>query len=265
MKKKIVSLALVAALAAICIVGASLAYFTDTDEKTNTFTAGGVKIELIEQQRDKVNGTLETFENDKMLYPIVGSAQGEKDKWGMPVAKNYLDKIITVKNLDQDAYIRVYVATPKNLLAEETKNNPLHSNLGNRFMPNGDFNADTNNQNADFYANWKYDNESFETKIDGIDYVVDYYTYKKALTKDEVTGSACIVGFYLDKDVNTRTDENGKTIYTITKNGVTSDLDFDFSKGVKIPVYAVGVQADGFDDADAAIEAAFGKNFNPWK
>ena len=44
MKKKIVSLALVAALAAICIVGASLAYFTDKDNADNTFTVGNVKI-----------------------------------------------------------------------------------------------------------------------------------------------------------------------------------------------------------------------------
>lgn len=45
MKKKITALFLCVALAAIAIVGASLAYFTDTDNKTNTFTVGGVKID----------------------------------------------------------------------------------------------------------------------------------------------------------------------------------------------------------------------------
>ena len=43
MKKKITALFLCVALAAIAIVGASLAYFTET----NTFTVGGVKIVLI--------------------------------------------------------------------------------------------------------------------------------------------------------------------------------------------------------------------------
>ena len=48
MKKKITALFLCVALAAIAIVGASLAYFSDTDNKTNTFTVGGVKIDLID-------------------------------------------------------------------------------------------------------------------------------------------------------------------------------------------------------------------------
>lgn len=51
MKKKITALFLCVALAAIAIVGASLAYFTDTDSETNTFAVGNVKIDLIEQER----------------------------------------------------------------------------------------------------------------------------------------------------------------------------------------------------------------------
>ena len=48
MKKKITAIFLCVALAAIAIVGASLAYFTDTKSATNTFTVGNVKIDLIE-------------------------------------------------------------------------------------------------------------------------------------------------------------------------------------------------------------------------
>ena len=33
---------------------------------------------------------------------------------------------------------------------------------------------------------------------------------------------------------------------------------------VNCPVYAVAVQADGFDSVDAAVTAAFGADFNPW-
>ncbi|MBR6312859.1 MAG: SipW-dependent-type signal peptide-containing protein, partial [Oscillospiraceae bacterium] len=87
-KKKILTIAISVALVAILVVGASLAYFTDTKEATNTFTVGGVKIELLEQQRAHDNEgnlttTLENFEQDKLLMPIVGSAQGEKDALGM--------------------------------------------------------------------------------------------------------------------------------------------------------------------------------------
>lgn len=48
MKKKIIALCLVVALAATAIVGGTLAYFTDTDDATNTFTVGNVDITLTE-------------------------------------------------------------------------------------------------------------------------------------------------------------------------------------------------------------------------
>ena len=50
MKKKITALCLCVALLAVAVVGASLAYFTDTDKATNTFTVGNVKIDLIESR-----------------------------------------------------------------------------------------------------------------------------------------------------------------------------------------------------------------------
>ena len=50
MKKKITAIFLCVALVAIAIVGASLAYFTDTKTATNTFTVGNVKIDLIESK-----------------------------------------------------------------------------------------------------------------------------------------------------------------------------------------------------------------------
>lgn len=55
MKKKIIALCLVVALALTAVVSGSLAYFTDTDAKTNTFTVGSVDIELLESQYHRVN------------------------------------------------------------------------------------------------------------------------------------------------------------------------------------------------------------------
>lgn len=53
MKKKIVSLVLVAALAFTALVGTTLAYFTDNDDNAkNTFTVGNVEIELTEPKWD---------------------------------------------------------------------------------------------------------------------------------------------------------------------------------------------------------------------
>ena len=50
MKKKITALCLCVALLAVAVVGASLAYFTDTKSAINTFTVGNVSIELIESR-----------------------------------------------------------------------------------------------------------------------------------------------------------------------------------------------------------------------
>ena len=50
MEKKLTAIFLCVALVAIAVVGASLAYFTDTKSATNTFTVGNVKIDLIESR-----------------------------------------------------------------------------------------------------------------------------------------------------------------------------------------------------------------------
>ena len=247
-KRKILSLALTLCMVAILAVGGTLAYFTDTDNANNTFTVGNVQIELVEQERGE-NG-LQDFTQNKKLMPIVGSAQGEKDEMGLPVAENYVDKIITVKVNDnsEEAYVRVYVAIPTALDNVDPGQNILHFNIGNKF--------ETGNYTAADHANWGAETlVATAYEIDGVDYNVYYRTYNKAMAENTETGSAAYVGFYFDAGV----DHNG-TNYTI--NGEV--INFDFSNGVTIPVYAIGAQTAGFDTADAALEAAFGTNYNPW-
>ena len=53
MKRKILALVLCVAMLAIAVVGGTLAYFTDTDAKTNTFTVGNVDITLTEPKWDE--------------------------------------------------------------------------------------------------------------------------------------------------------------------------------------------------------------------
>ena len=52
MKKKIVAFMLVISMLAIALIGGTLAYFTDTDAKNNTFTVGNVDITLTEPEWD---------------------------------------------------------------------------------------------------------------------------------------------------------------------------------------------------------------------
>ena len=55
MKKKLIATSLVVAMLAIAVIGGSLAYFTDNDSATNTFTVGNVKIDLLESTLHREN------------------------------------------------------------------------------------------------------------------------------------------------------------------------------------------------------------------
>ena len=264
MKKKLTAIFLCVALVAIAVVGASLAYFTDTDNETNTFTVGNVKIDLIEKQRvvdDEGNKTteLEDFEQEKKLYPLVGSAQGEKDELGMPTAKNYVDKMVTIKNTGSEkAYIRAYFAIPSALDdGYETFNagmNILHFNFGNKVAEDGTVTSTYGNE-----WNWQHDGKwnYFETTIDGIAYNVYYADYYQAVDAGATT-EQFVQGVYLDKSFDMK---DGKP-YAFDKE-FEVDAAWDWSK-VSCPVYAVACQAEGFDNATDAITAAFGANYNPW-
>ena len=81
MKKKITAIALVVCLVAVAVVGGSLAYFTDEEKATNTFTVGNVDITLTEPKWDVEKAT---------LIP------------GREIAK---DPTITVGEKSQDAYV----------------------------------------------------------------------------------------------------------------------------------------------------------------
>ena len=257
MKKKITAIFLCVALLATAIVGASLAYFTDTDNETNTFTVGNVKIDLIEEERDGNGGTKE-FTQGKKLYPIVGSAQGEKDALGMPTAKNYVDKMVTIENTGSEkAYIRAYFAIPSALDdGYETFNagmNVLHFNFGNK-VENG---VITSTEGVEWI--WTHDGKwnYFETEIDGIKYNVYFADYYQAVDAGATT-EQLVQGVYLDKTFDIK---DGKC-YAFGEE-VTLDDGWDWSK-VSCPVFAVACQAEGFDSASEAVTAAFGANYNPW-
>lgn len=253
MKKKIMALCLVVALAAVAVIGGTMAYFTDNDSADNTFTVGGVDIALIEQQVNKDGTALEDFEQNQVLMPIVGSAQGEKDKFGQPVAANYVDKIVTIENTGKsDAYVRAYFAIPSALDdGYETFNagaNVLHFNFGNKDGAST-YGVQWNWMHGD---KWNY----FETTIDDVAYNVYYADYYQTLPAGKTT-EQFVSGVYLDSHVDMK---DGKYVDTRFPNADLSIL----NGTVSCPVYAVAVQAAGFDSADAAVTAALGEQYNPF-
>lgn len=96
MKKKILALSMCIALAAIAIVGASLAYFTDTKTATNTFTMGNVQIKLDETD-------VKNPEGDRVAsnaYDVYPGAVVTKDPIVHNVGQNaaYIRATINVEN-----------------------------------------------------------------------------------------------------------------------------------------------------------------------
>ena len=191
----------------------------------------------------------------------------------MPIAANYVDKIVTVNNVGQsDAYIRVIVAVPSEL---DWSDGPLHWNLGNNFK-------------TEYFDKYTYDKEvSWELVHKGVDITVDDETYDyniytityatpvngsvyAAANDDEVTSTpfAAIVGFYLDSSVDNRivkeTAEDGKVTEKIVYTFNGNDIKYDLTKGVTIPVFAQAVQSAGFATAADAFDAA-NLPTNPWE
>ena len=100
MNKKILTLVLVAALA-LTAVGGTMAYFTDNDAKTNTFTMGDVKIHIDEWMEK--DGEWVKYEDQQKLAPIAQS-------------KAPFNKMVeTVNDGSEDAYIRTFITCPAKL------------------------------------------------------------------------------------------------------------------------------------------------------
>ena len=136
MKKKLTALCLCVALLAVAVVGASLAYFTDTKSATNTFTVGNVKIDLIESRYHRqgsgssgdtsipaptqtangmdyvANGatiyTDEEIKADAANYSAYISERGKN----MVPGKNIAKSPYVINTGANDAYIRIRVMIP---------------------------------------------------------------------------------------------------------------------------------------------------------
>ena len=226
MKKKILALCLCVALAATAIVGASLAYFTDTDSKDNVFTTGKVDISLEEN-----------FEQNSKLLPATGSAQAG-------TLENGVDKEIAVKVEagSEDTYVRVHIAIPSILddgaSTFDAKNNVLHFNYAPDSIGEGKWDW-SKTTGAPYDGDWNY----YETTIDGIKYNVYVVTYGTALKAGQTTPEYAMHQVYLDSKVTSADMEK-----------LVDALGNEW----EIKVIAEGTQAAGFDDAYAALNTAFG-------
>ena len=227
-KKKLLTLAMVLSMVAILVVGGTIAYFTDTDKETNTFTTGDVEIDL-----------KENFVQDSLLMP-------GKD----------IQKQVFVKNVGSEpAYVRVHIAYPSMLDSGSEDqpqfaayNNTLHWNFSAESAQEGEWSqmqSSTATGSNSAYPNWPGNGgeyNMYQATIDGILYNVYVMTYETALEPNKTTATNAIEKVYLDVSVtNEKMTEIKKALGKI-----------------KVLVYAEGGQKEGFDDAFVALNKQLG-------
>lgn len=229
-KKKIV--VLIASIVMICTlaVGGTLAYFMDTDAKTNVFTVGNVDITLNENFGDNNPTTPEK------LVPATGSAQNG-------TLENGVKKEVTVTNNGSEkAYVRVHIAIPQ-ILDDgadtfDASANLLHFNYEKNSI--GENKWDWSKTTGPAYeGDWNY----YEQEIDDIVYNVYVVTYEKVLDQNETTAEKAIYQVYLDSEAT---------------NADISRVTTTLGENWKILVVAEGAQEEGFDNAYDALNTAFG-------
>ena len=252
MKKKLTAIFLCVALIAIAIVGASLAYFTDTKSATNTFTVGNVKIDLLESSLHRENaGVANGATSTSELWSDVakeGSGNTSKYKAGdtfytdaqieanaaeytcenvqLVPGRSY-HKMPYVKNTgSNDAYIRIRVMIPADL-DTAVLNSSMYTSSA---MDKGEFTM-------------VYDNSGSVVR-GGIKYNVYTFTRIDPLAPGEMTYWNVWGTIHMDKTVTSAQSEE-----LFGENG-------SYPGGVfPVLVEADAIQAEGFADAAAAWTA----------
>ena len=264
--KKILAMGASFALVAALAIGGTMAYFTDDETVTNIAVSGKVNVELNELQRNAEGTALEKFEQGKDVLPIVGSAQGTADEYGITTAGNFVDKIVYATNTGTtDAYMRIIVAIPTwaNTATENdtASANNLHWNypsVTNQTTLQGKITEQYGNVfDGDSENSWElsYDMNN-KVEIDGAKYWLFSFTFEEAIPAGEST-DVVMTGFYLDQ----RVDYDPDTNQYIDVNGRPIE---DFNGVVSIPVYVQAVQKDGFTDAETALKEAFDGDVEDW-
>lgn len=255
MKKKVLSICLVVALVAIAAISTTLAYFTDTDAQHNTMVIGNIDIDQFEKQLDvdeNGNTILADFVDPTAgMMPAAGAtayADERLDLSGLTVTGEYADdtfvgksnlwadymnaeeKIVFVKNTGKnDVYFRtiILVEYPEEIDAFGLICNSAYDyNLTKDGVQNSD--------NTHYYDN---------VVVNGINYYAFVATY---------------VG-----DNNGVLAPNTVSYPSLVQLAMYSNMTQEdmakFGEKADILCFSQAVQTNGFENATAALNAAFGE------
>ena len=270
MKKKITALCLCVALLAVAVVGASLAYFTDTKSATNTFTVGNVKIDLIESKlhRQGSGGTGDTSiptpsQTASGMKYISDGTKAFTDAEIQADAKTYATDYLAVKGENMvpgrrvakspyvintganDAYIRIRVMIPSaanNDYVNVHEGGVITNVWCSTSMLSGEF---VNTQSGG-QRNAPYIEKKAVTR-DGVTYDVYTFVRVEPLAAGKMTEWNVWNNIGINNDATSADIQKAIDAGAITASGDTMTLN--------VLVEADAIQAEGFADAAAAWAA----------
>ena len=247
--KKVIAWLLVLALTAAVSIGATLAYLTNTDEDVNVMTLGKVKIDQLEYERVDTEtkddaAQVQKFHDNHPLYPVVTDkdkfdwetnegtvnwAQIGKDGytsgiWNPEKINNELDKMVFVKNKgDYDAFVRSVFAFEANGYTLEQFKALFHLNINE--------------------TDWTWDWVATPVAIPNAEgtattnYIVATATYNKVLKPGQIT-------------------EISLSQVALDSSAANGDIE-GFGDTYQILVKSQGIQADGFENPEEALDEGF--------
>ena len=279
MKKKITAIFLCVALLAIAIVGASLAYFTDTKTATNTFTVGNVKIDLIESRYHREGNdnsgdttipdpTHTVTADDGMKYVKTGNTMFTNDEIKAD-AETYQTDYLAVKGQNMvpgrgvakcpyvvnvganDAFIRIRVMVPS---AANNDFVNVHSGgvITNQWCSTAFINGEFIDKKGGGWDNAP----AIERNVDKDGVKYDVYTF----TRTEPLAPGAMTEWNVWNFIGIDKTATSADIQTAINAGAikTFKTDSSITLSLNVLVEADAIQAEGFADATAAW-AAFDK------
>lgn len=252
MMKKFLALCLVVVLAAIAVTGVTLAYFTASDEETNTFTVGNVEIDLIESTLHRVNAGVGQVEStDNILVTPKKALEGTSENSPTVSDTNWTGTYFSDEQIQTDAetYQSIYLKDAHIAPGTGYKKNPYVVNTGDndayiriRVLIDSRLDAllDDSMYTSTAMSSGEFTYE--KTTEDGKN--VYLFTRVEPLAPEEMTFFNVWGSVQMDKDVTNEMITAAKEAGYINEDG-----SFD------ILVEADGMQADGFANAEAAWAA----------
>lgn len=268
MKKKTILVAAIAVmLVAALVVGGTLAYFTDTDSKPNTFTVGNVSIDLIESTYHREGND---NSGDKSIPDPTQTASGMKyvadghkaftDEEIQENAKEYANYIgkkgadmvpgrgvakcpYVINTGDNDAYIRIRVMVPSaanNDFVGVKDGGVITNQWCTTSIESGEF---IDGKGGGWNSAPDIDRAAYTDKND-VKYDVYTFVRTKPLAAHAMTEWNVWNFIGIDKTANTADIQKAMAAGAIDEDGT-----------LHVFVQADAIQADGFENATAAFAA----------